>query len=330
MAPWTKLGQREMSHFIGRELLYDYLTHQLDNDRKKAVDDFIHSSKDAQNEMMRMMNGIEYAERLSETVVSHAVLEKINEPSTYMAVLLKKTNFQKWPISVKWSLEAMVVISIILTATLFMPWDRVAKMNPLPEAKETILAEVDRDQQIPTSKQLAELEKNEPAQFTDEEKGEPVVATPPPAPKVAPVPVPTPAPVPAPTAPVAAPVVVEENPPETKVAATTAVPAAKEKKPSEGSLLRGQIDVTNLEVVGPKIRDKIIEMGGRKAGEVELGWNKTPKSSYFHFTFPEAKHDELVQFLNSYGKLKIAKEKHPRVMPDGIIRLIITVDEAGP
>src|SRR5262245_28349858 len=106
MAPWTKLGKREMSHFIGRELLYDYLTDQLDEDRKKAIQEFVGNSKDAQQEAQRMTNGMEYAELLSATVVSPDILEKINEPSTYMAVLLKKTNFQKWPTSVKWSLEA--------------------------------------------------------------------------------------------------------------------------------------------------------------------------------------------------------------------------------
>ncbi|MNL61807.1 hypothetical protein D3C87_1857750 [compost metagenome] len=51
---------------------------------------------------------------------------------------------------------------------------------------------------------------------------------------------------------------------------------------------------------------------------------------YFHFTLPEAKYAELEAFLATYGKARIGKEKHPRVMPDGIIRLILTVDEASP
>src|SRR4051812_2572968 len=118
---WTKLGKRELSQFIARELLYDYVTHQVDDDRKKAVEEFLAGSKEAQQDMMKILNGIQYAERLSETAVAPFIIERINEPSTYLAVLLKKTNFQKWPASVKWSLEAMVVIGIIVTITLFVP-----------------------------------------------------------------------------------------------------------------------------------------------------------------------------------------------------------------
>ncbi|HEY1079346.1 MAG TPA: hypothetical protein VGE46_04585, partial [Bdellovibrio sp.] len=95
-----------------------------------------------------------------------------------------------------------------------------------------------------------------------------------------------------------------------------------------GFLYRGDIAVTNIAVIGPKITDKIAELGGRKAGSVELGWQKTPTSMYYHFTIPEAKYQDLLNFLGTYGKPKIAKEKHPRVMPDGIVRLIITLDEA--
>ena len=43
---------------------------------------------------------------------------------------------------------------------------------------------------------------------------------------------------------------------------------------------------------------------------------------------PEAKYEELLAFLRTYGPPNIKKEKHPRVMPDGIIRLIVTINEA--
>ncbi|MNK99869.1 hypothetical protein D3C87_1202850 [compost metagenome] len=94
-----------------------------------------------------------------------------------------------------------------------------------------------------------------------------------------------------------------------------------------GFLYRGDVAVTNLAVVGPKITEKINELGGRKAGAVELGWQKTGTSMYYHFTIPEARYQDLLSFLSVYGKPALSKEKHPRVMPDGIIRLILTVDE---
>jgi hypothetical protein len=327
---WTKLGKREVSDFLAHEMLYDYVTGDLDKERRKAVEAHLSSSDEAKEELSKIESGIKYAEHLSETLVSQKIIDKINEPSTYLAVLLKKTNFQRWPSGVKWSLEALVVISLIITTSLFIPWDKISKINPFPEAKETILAEVSRDQDQTDPQKLKALESQEPAQFLDEVK--PVAAVTPEVSQPVKAPV-APAPVPETPKVAVETTVVTPPAPATKTPAkpeVEAVAAKDAKKPvGEGALFRGEIAVTNLEMVGPKIRDKIIELGGRKAGEVELGWNKTPKSAYFHFTVPEAKYGELQEFLKTYGKLKIGKEKHPRVMPDGIIRVIITVDEAG-
>ncbi len=85
--------------------------------------------------------------------------------------------------------------------------------------------------------------------------------------------------------------------------------------------------MVNLDATTEKFIEKINSLGGRKAGEVALGWKKA-EGSYFHFTIPEAKYDELTKYLLEYGQLRITKEKHERAMADGIIRLIITVNEA--
>jgi len=71
---------------------------------------------------------------------------------------------------------------------------------------------------------------------------------------------------------------------------------------------------------------KVQELGGRKAGQVELGWFKGD-SSYFHFTMPESRYEELQEFFKEYGQLSIQQEAHERVMPEGIRRIIITVYE---
>ena len=296
---WSKLGQREVSHFMGHEMIYDLITGTLDTERKKATEEFVASSKDAQQDMMKILNGMQYIERLSETVVSEVVLGQIGEPATYVSLLLKKTKFQHWPTSVKWALEALIVVSFMIMISLMIPWDKVSKFNPFPDKKVTILAEIDKIQQVGDPEKLKNIELSEPAEFADDEK--PAIKAP-------------------------APVVTASKPLEVP-AAETAVIAAN-KKSSEGSIYRGSLDVTNLDVVGPKIVEKIVELGGRKAGEVELGWQKTPGEAYFHLTLPEAKYEELLTFLGTYGPAQIKKEKHPRVMPDGIIRLIVTISEA--
>ncbi len=50
-------------------------------------------------------------------------------------------------------------------------------------------------------------------------------------------------------------------------------------------------------------------------------------TAYFHFTMPENNYQQMTDAFKEYGQLKIAKEKHERIMPEGIVRVIITVDE---
>lgn len=318
----SKRGKREVSPFIGHELLYDYLSGALDEQRKNAVADHVKYSRDAQLDLNKIQNGEFYANQLSGTVVSQPIIEQISTTSTYLSTLLQKSNFDKWPQGVKWGLEALVVVAVIVTLLTVAPWQKVLNMGITSGNTEVVLAEVAKTE---TVRQPIE----EKPQFVDEDakSAKPLVkaqetsvpqAKAPaqviqPEPVVAKVPAVTPSQTPA--------VVVENKKDDSKSSDAAAVGGG-------GFLYRGDIAVTNLAFVGPKITEKIQELGGRKAGAVELGWQKTSSSLYYHFTIPQAKYQELSAYLATYGKAHIGKEKHPRVMPDGIIRLILTVDEA--
>lgn len=322
--PLSKKGKREISPFIGHELLYDYLSGMLDEERKTAVADHVKYSRDAQLDLNKIQNGETYANQLSGTVVSQPIIEQINATSTYMTTLLQKSNFDKWPQGLKWGLEALVVVAVIVTLLTVTPWQKVLNMGISTGSKEVVLAEVSKTETAPSPVE-------EKPQFVDEDAktAKPLVT---PHPSVA---ANTAKPEPAKTVAAAAAVVAKTTPTPAPSPSPVAVAKKEEAKPAEsatpssgGFLYRGDIAVTNLAVVGPKITDKIKELGGRKAGSVELGWQKTSNSMYYHFTIPEAKYQDLSNYLATYGKAHISKEKHPRVMPDGIIRLILTVDEA--
>lgn len=332
----SKKNKREISPFIGHELLYDYLSDMLDEERKSAVADHVKYSRDAQLDLNKIQNGEAYASQLSGTVVSQPIIEQINTTSTYLTTLMQKSNFDKWPQGLKWGLEALVVVAVIVVLLTVAPWQKLLNMGISSGSKEVVLAEVSKQETTPTPAT------EEKPQFVDEDaKTAKPLVTPTPAASVAASATAsakvTPAPSPAKT--VAATVattvsVVKASPSPTSAAKPEPVAKNDEGKSetatatSGGFLYRGDIVVTNLAVVGPKITDKIKELGGRKAGAVELGWQKTANSMYYHFTIPEAKYPELSAYLATYGKAHIGKEKHPRVMPDGIIRLILTVDEA--
>ncbi|HEY1080078.1 MAG TPA: zf-HC2 domain-containing protein, partial [Bdellovibrio sp.] len=108
--PLSKKDKREISPFIGHELLYDYLSGSLDKERRAAVEDHVKFSRDAQLDLAKIQNGQAYAEKLSATVVSQPIITQINAPSNYLSVLLQKSNFDKWPQGLKWGLEALVVV----------------------------------------------------------------------------------------------------------------------------------------------------------------------------------------------------------------------------
>lgn len=297
-----------MSPFIGHELLYDYLSGSLDKERRLAVEDHVKFSRDAQLDLAKIQNGQQYAEKLSETVVSRPIIDLIGTPTSYLTVLMQKSNFDKWPQGLKWGLEALVVVFAIVVVLTVMPWQKIMQLTDIG-SKEVILAEATKTEKI-----AAVTEKPE---FIDEEiKNAPPVVAQNPEPTGSAAKAPLVSATPQASAPQAA------ATPTTTAASETVAPAA-----SGGFLYRGEVEITNIDSNGPKITEKIAELGGRKAGSVELGWKKTPTSMYYHFTIPEAKYQDLVAFMSTYGKPRISKEKHPRVMPDGIIRLIITVDE---
>lgn len=105
-------------------------------------------------------------------------------------------------------------------------------------------------------------------------------------------------------------------------------PIESAKLKSSG-VYRGSMSVIDFEMISDSIKNKIIEIGGKKAGEVELGWIKNKNTSYYHFLFPVDKKEELVKFIESYGKLNYQHEKHPRLLPDGYERFIIEIHKNG-
>ena|GEM_PF-2909213 len=112
-----------------------------------------------------------------------------------------------------------------------------------------------------------------------------------------------------------------------------AADAAPEDKPSslreaaKGELYRWFLNTDDLESVTSDIKQKIIALHGEKARKVELGWQSKNDESYFHFTLPESNENELATFIKTFGPVRMLKEKHPVVMPQGKMRIILIVKE---
>lgn len=120
-----------------------------------------------------------------------------------------------------------------------------------------------------------------------------------------------------------------ETKPVAKVEPKPAKPVATEPEGKKVSgLYRASITVSDLDTIAPRITEKLVAMGGKKAGEVELGWKKTASLAYYHVLIPEENLEAVKTFIGNFGKLNIQFENHPRLLPAGTNRIILEVKES--
>lgn len=334
---FSKKDHRVVSEFVAQGFLYDELVGQLDEGRAKSLSESFEKNPSLLNKKTALHAAHRYAAEFGRMEISEELASQIRIPSTYLYVLKEKLKVDSWPAGVRLIVEGVLVSAASLVLISFVPWGKlVAFRNQLDKGAVT-LTEISRsgptpeldeakEQIVGTEKDSAQLAE---ALFEDETAKNPTasVAIKPAAPATVPA-----------NESLPAKVALESKGAEKKKPATAPEPAPKVAAASsdatvadskkQGFIFRGSMSVINLEATNPKLVDLITRLGGRKAGEVELGWKKG-NGRYFHFTLPESNFSEMQSGLKVYGVLKIQKEGHPRIMPEGIIRLIITFDEKG-
>lgn len=309
-----KNKSREMSDFVANHLLFEYARNTLDPERKNAVETALESTPELQNEFIKLINGIQYCEKLSETLIHDAAISQIELQSSQVNFIVNRLRWHQWPLGFRWLVEAGVVALLLVIVLNILPLNRIIHLNDGSDS-QTIVTEVERKKKLVLG-EVPEANVERP-DFADEEVKQPIPTI-------------------AAKGSVASVKAKEDSRVEAASQSAAASPATMatptpektvSSPKSSGWIYRGQFMVTNAEAVSPKIKEKIKELGGQKAGEVEIGWLKTPNVYYFHFTVPEAKLGELEALLKEYSTGTMVKEMHPRVMPDGIIRLLFTVEE---
>lgn len=351
----VEVKHKKMTRFLCQELLYEYVSGVLDARREQDVQEHLKDCKESQRELDKLKKGLAFASKASQMEVS---------PKLHQALLDFEPHWQKqlrewtmWSSQRGWKMlpYVFVTITIALGLVVTKPWKR--QETPDITLAEQLRKEPDMIAQD-QSKPLSEPAPNPPeiAKSVDTAKAPELAKQ---AAPVAP-PAETKATPPIPiiakkdVAAAATSVIVNTTSPnvlpkveETKAAATTTASqqkaAAKKNNPTaeelsdrateapisaRGSITRGEIDVSDFSNSWPAIRDKIISLDGKVAGNVELGWLRRPDQAYFHFTLPESNYSELELFLGTFGPVRFSKERHPRVMPEGQIRIILTVKDA--
>lgn len=340
------------SSFLSKELIYDYLNNQVSDQKKEQIEEALKDNYSVRLEIKRIQSAKQFLYSIRHFEVPGKISERIEVLQEEPVISPSKFNVQQLPEGIRQAVFALGVVSVLLCVLLLIPWHKIRDLRVDSVSQEIV--SLDRSKSR-SSMDLAEAEKNEKPLFQDEtgtEATDTVTAVPtsiakvtetssPPSvkPVVEPSKIPVVTQAPETQKPVAKAQPEKDANPKSSAALaqsnTTPGPAPSIKdveagvneSATAGYLYRGQMKLTNLEVSGKRLTEKIMELGGRKAGEVDLGWKRGPTTLYYHFTIPEARYEELKTFLSLYGQPKINKEKHPRVMPEGIIRLILTIDE---
>lgn len=330
--------KRKLSRFLCREMLYDYVSSVLDSSRKEAVDEFLKQDPETQRDLANIEEGLSYCTQLGETRISVPLMQEIRDHKGFWGSLREGRLWSAWPDSLKWGIEAVAISAIAAIVAMVIPWKKVSEFLPTGN-NDVVLVEVQKDDK---------LKRQKAAGLVNQGEGRVSPSVPPEVPKDS-VAVTPPKTAGAKTTsqpkdskaepPLTPPPGVESSDKDKKAEAdkkTDTVEVAKdnkgetsspERKPLKGFVYRAFMNLEGLDQKTPEIVQGVKGLGGTKAGQVELGWRK-PKGSYFHFSLPESNYEELVKILRNFGPVRIYKDPHWRVMPEGKIRFILWVEDS--
>jgi hypothetical protein len=227
--------------------------------------------------------------------ISNELLEEIKMPSSYFQVLMQKLRYEDWSAGIRMGIEVLVVAIGVVSVSVFVPWAKLLEIR-IPGTRQVIITEISNEMRATPEIETLSKKEDETQSFPDENTTK------------------------------ASPAIVIAKATSVPPVKTEITPPKLQAPIRQGYLYRGSIKVTNLDATIPKFIEKITELGGRKAGAVDLGWKKG-STGYFHLTMPEAKEQAFLGFSKDYGSLVLVKEKHDRVMSEGIIRIIFIIEE---
>lgn len=344
--------KRKLTPFLAHEMLFDFATGQLDADRHAAVEAFIKDDRESQNLLEAIRRGIAYAESLRSIELTEEAIQELDQSENLVSLSRRLARWSEWPDSLRWSIIALGVSLCTAAVVVAIPWKSMPmfKTGPSFDSGTIQIARVEprkaggedpnlaSNQPEEKENETGPLEGSGDEEFTDDGSAAPIAHQPPPQPaRVEPKsggwqpvaqPVAAKAPPPVVVAAKPTPVVVAAKPMPTPVQAPVAAavpPPAASSKSSRGFVYRAFMTLSDLEDIAPKITQQIKELGAEKAGEVELGWRRG-SGRYYHFSIPEANEQKLLDNLRVYGPVRISKDPHPRVMPEGQVRFILWIE----
>lgn len=318
--PYIKRKSRTLSRFLCQEMMYDYVTDNLDEERKQAMKDYIQRSEETQEDLEAFQEALNYCEQLSHLAPTEPLIEKVKSQSSISKKIIHVLSWNNWPQPVKWTLQGALVSVLAAGVAIFLPWERLqidldlkSKGSPLYVA-ETQTQDVNSEQKSSdVNEEVLENQELEP------EEAKVVTQEP------TPVEEPQDTPIKSEQKKPVEETVAENNNEEEVEAEASKSRSAVVKSNLKGSLTRMYMTVKDFKEFSLVVEDFIRSVGGSKAGQVELGWEKNQNTRYFHFTIPEKDYPNLMQLLRAKADTRVMRTPHSRVMPEGKMRLILEI-----
>lgn len=332
-------SSRKLSEFMCREMLYDFATGHLDEERARAVQEFLKENEILKNELMQMKSALEYCDQAGGITVSELLYLSLSERDQVFKSMKQKLSWKNLPEWTRWTIEALSISLIAALIAINIPWGKFqslfqSEIEAGPGSSIEVLQKVNFDHSDSSQeKSLENSENAEVAQNSEEPQSseaaqnsekdlegshpnnanQPKNANQPISKEVKPN---------------------KKMEPPTKGEAQGEVQVV-ESKPNQsgavsnktkGEIYRAFMKTRSLDEVTQEITQMIEKYGGEKAGEVKLGWRKK-NGSYFHFKMPKKFYEELLSKLKKFSSVKVYKDPHPRVMPKGVFRMILWLEE---
>lgn len=312
---------RKLSCFFARELFPLYLEKRLDAPRVSQVDEHLRGCQDCSNLFSKIRGAEKLLSELSSTEPNPELVTYLKKESHFWQDLLGRFAWKRWPGTVKWAAELCVVAAALVVTIHLFPWLNLARSlqsikteSPVADTKAPMddvgtaqMAQDEIDGSAPPVK-MAEGPQVDPPPFIGPQL---------PAGYVPPKPKPTAAP------PVQVAAGEGESDPD-EMSPENEKPGASAR--TTGYVWRGSLKVPAVgDELAESIKKAIVDLGGKKAGKVDLGWHRGT-DRYYHFILPEQNYDKLLSRLNEEGLVELTKEKHPRVIKSGYMRIIMTLE----
>ncbi len=339
---------RKMSTFLCQEMMYDYVLGRLDQERRKDLEKYLETDPVAQRSFRAIQSGLQYCHSLQEVSVDEQLIVRLGEAESVASITRRYMKWMNWPDTLRWSVVGLAISFSVAGVVAVIPWEKIDFIKGRPTLPSNVLIVAD----IPSPKpdEASEVSAGSDTEDVGDE-GDVADASESsgdfdegPSAPVAPAKISTNGALPSAAQISSAlndgnhvkkpssgegpsPAVGSGNVSHGQALTSAGVSAGPTDAPrkSQGYVLRAFMTLQNVSDVTPEIRQLIQDLGGEKAGEVELGWKKG-NGSYFHFSLPEKNDAEFVNKLKVYGPVRISKDPHPRIMPPGLVRYILWID----